>query len=277
MAEDQLPSPANVRRFVPPPLMAVARTVRRWRALGPRLGSYAPRTTLELPSHLPAGCSVPALDFHTHLGRWLTGTGTWMEPDVGRVLGLMDECNVAGLVNLDGRWGRELEANLDRYDRAYPGRFFTFCHLDWGLLDQPGGPDLLVRSLERSVAAGARGIKVWKDLSMRVKLYGRTTDRRVLPDDPGLAPLWEAAGALSVPVVIHVADPVAFFQPVDRHNERLEELLRGGKSPHQPGGLDEFHRLLNAFENLVASHPRTAFLSAHRGWGETLGAGSGLL
>jgi hypothetical protein len=35
----------------------------------------------------------------------------------------MDACNLRGIVNLDGRWGDELEANLHRYDRAHPGRF----------------------------------------------------------------------------------------------------------------------------------------------------------
>ncbi|TNM52997.1 amidohydrolase, partial [Streptomyces sp. NP160] len=47
----------------------------------------------------------------------------------------------------------------------------------------------------------------------------------MLPDDERLAPLWERAGQLGLPVLVHVADPVAFFEPVDRHNERLEELL----------------------------------------------------
>ena len=50
--------------------------------------------------------------------------------------------------------------------------------------------------------------------------------RRILPNDPLLTPIWTAAGELDVPVLIHVADPVAFFHRVDRHNERIEELIR---------------------------------------------------
>ena len=49
-----------------------------------------------------------------------------MAPDVTALLRVMEECNLTALVNLDGRWGRELEANLDRYDRAHPHRFLTF-------------------------------------------------------------------------------------------------------------------------------------------------------
>ena len=46
-----------------------------------------------------------------------------------------------------------------------------------------------------------------------------------MPDDDRLSDVWDAAGELGLPILIHVADPVAFFEPVDGNNERLEELL----------------------------------------------------
>ena len=249
------------RRFeVPDWLLNLARRYRDRRAIGPRLGHYTPKSMLELPvSEVLTPC-VPVVDSHAHLGRWLTRDGTWME-EPGRVLDLMDECRVRTLINLDGRWGAELQENLDRYDRAFPGRFVTFCHLDWSCLDTPAGPTSLVKSLERSAAAGVRGIKVWKDLGLTVRSGGRL----VLPDDPLLGPVWEAAGDLGLVVLIHVGDPKAYFLPVDRHNERLEDLLRNPANSRALLGLDGFRALLDSFENLVASHPRTKFVGAHVG------------
>jgi predicted TIM-barrel fold metal-dependent hydrolase len=185
-----------------------------------------------------------------------------------RLVEMMGSCNIESMVHLDGRWGRELEDNLDRYDRAYPDRFFTFCHVDWRLLDEPNGPDLLAESLQRSVMAGARGLKVWKDLGLKVQRHGRT----VLPDDPMLSSLWEMAGTLGVPVLIHTADPFAFFLPVDRHNERLEELLRYSHmvSRRRPG-RDDFHRLIDGVEHVIASHAKTNFVAAHGFYAENLG------
>src|SRR5580700_4943576 len=142
-AEAPPPGPFSRHQMLGP----LRRVVRRARALrAPRLSSYAPVSLLELPGHTPGQASVRAVDFHTHLGRWLTDSGEWMEKDVGRLLDLMDASNVEAMVNLDGRWGSELEENLDRYDRAHPGRFFSFCHLDWRLLDQPHGEDRLAES-----------------------------------------------------------------------------------------------------------------------------------
>lgn len=249
----------------------VLRAVRRWRT--PRLARYAPRSTLELPAHRVPAARVPAVDFHTHLGRWLHPRGDWMEPDVGRLVAGMDATNVVALVNLDGRWGRELEENLDRYDRAHPGRFHTFCQLDWRLLDRDDGPERLVAQLQRSVAAGARGLKVWKDLGLAVEARGR----RVLPDDPMLAPVWAAAGAAGVPVLVHVADPVAFFLPADRRNERLEEMLRVPRTSRHGGGYPAFRRLVDALEHVVAAHPGTEFVAAHGCYAENLAHVGGLM
>ena len=154
----------------------------------PRLDRYEPELTLRLPTHPIEAARFPAIDAHNHLGRWLHSRGEWMEPDVGLLMSYLDACNISSIVNLDGRWGSELEANLDRYDRAFPGRIATFCHLDWDRLRDRDGIGYLLRSLEQSAAQGACGIKVWKDLGRNVE---DSRAERVLPDSAMLAPLWE--------------------------------------------------------------------------------------
>ena len=140
-----------------------------------RLRDYRPVTRLSAPGHRVERACAPAIDAHTHLGRWVTG-GAWAAPDTARLAGLMDSCNIAAAVNLDGRWGAELEANLDRYDRSYPGRFATFCHVDWAALAD-GEPERLPESLADSVARGARG------LGLRLRLHARRNHNR--RPDPG--------------------------------------------------------------------------------------------
>ncbi len=155
------------------------------------LAEYRPYSRLRLPQSTVPRASGPAVDGHTHIGRWLTGD-RWAVPDVAAFVGLMDSCNVAAVVNLDGLWGHELEANLDRYDRSHPHRFATFCHVDWAALRGRDAEAELAASLERSVAAGARGLKVWKDLGLGVE---DGDGKLVLPDDPRLDGLWETAPA----------------------------------------------------------------------------------
>jgi predicted TIM-barrel fold metal-dependent hydrolase len=233
-----------------------------------RLRDYAPAPAVRRPETVVHRPLAPAIDVHNHLGRWLTGGDEWLVPDVPALCDLMDEVGVACMVNLDGRWGAELAANIDRYDARYPGRFVTFCHLDWDALRHPEPTAALISSLERSQAAGARGLKVWKDLGLVVR---DSSDRLVLPDDPRLVDVFIAAGELNMPVLIHTADPVAFFAPLDQHNERLEELLANPDWWFGAPGYPTFDRLMEALEGVVAAAPSTTFIGAHFGAAEDLG------
>jgi predicted TIM-barrel fold metal-dependent hydrolase len=247
----------------------------RLRVGRPSLERYQPESCLQVPERLVERARFAAIDVHNHLGRWLNGRDSWTVPDVDVLLKSMAALNVSAIVNLDGQWGDELERNLDRYDRAHPGRFLTFCHVDWRLLATSHSGERLADSLRRSVAAGAGGLKVWKDLGLWVR---DARGRLVLPDDPRLSDLWETAGELGVPVLIHVADPVAFFRPVDRRNERLEELLRHPEWSFHSRRFPPFRRLMDAQEALVATHPGTRFIGAHvGGWAENLAWVSRLL
>jgi predicted TIM-barrel fold metal-dependent hydrolase len=225
------------------------------------LRAFRPRSQLRTPAREVPRPLVPAIDAHNHLGRWLTHD--WSAPDVDALLATMDACGVRAIVNLDGRPG-ELEANLERYDRAHPGRFATFCQLDWTEATRGGDVGArLAEQLRTAVAAGAHGLKVWKDLGLHVR---DETEALVMPDDPRLSDLWEAAADLAVPVLIHTADPVAFFEALDETNERLEELLENpdwwfGDRDRFPA----FDTLMGSLEALVAAHPGTTFIGAHAG------------
>lgn len=212
--------------------------------------------------------AVAAIDIHNHLGRWLadgdwrTGAAPWLIPDVGALLATMDECGIQMIVNLDGMWGEEVSANVARYDAAHPDRFVTFCQLDWDRLPVDGVADLCA-SLDDSAARGARGLKIWKNLGLTARNSDGTL---VMPDDPRVVEIVQHAGALGMPVLIHTADPIAFFEPLDERNERLDELLAsrdwwfGDRSVHPP-----FDALLDAHAALVAACPGTRFIGAHVG------------
>jgi predicted TIM-barrel fold metal-dependent hydrolase len=209
-----------------------------------------------------------AIDAHNHLGRWLTH-GDWSVLDVGRLLEDMAAANVVGVVNLDGRWGDELQSNLDRYDLAHPGVFATFCQLDWRETASPGFGERLATSLARSAEAGAKGLKVWKDLGLSVR---DPAGALLMPGDERLSHVWEVAADVGLPVLIHTADPLAFFLQLDPSNERIDELTQhpewwfGDRSRFPEAAV-----LFDSLETLVAEHPRTTFIAAHAGCAEDLG------
>ncbi len=129
----------------------------------------------------------PGVRSHNHLGRW--HLGTWTVPDVDELLAVMDECHINGIVNLDGGWADELEANLNRYDRAHPGRFASFCRLDWSETKTAGWGERLAASLRDSASRGASGLKLWKDVGLRLR---DENGEAIFLDDPRLKPVWDA-------------------------------------------------------------------------------------
>ncbi len=228
-----------------------------------RLADWTPRGRLRVASTAIDVPQTPCIDIHNHLGRWLTADDGWMIDDVDALLAVMDARHVEAIVNLDGRWGDELDENLARYDLAHPGRFATFCQLDWALLARPDGGERLLRQLEDSVRRGARGVKIWKDLGLEVRDHD---GHLVAPDDPRVVALVRRAGELRVPVLIHTADPIAFFDPLDARSERLDEL-RG--APDWWFGdrarFPSFDELLDAHARLVLACPDTDVIGAHLG------------
>ena len=114
-----------------------------------------------------------------------------------------------------------------------------------------------------------KGLKIWKPFGLQVK---DPSDKLVGVDDPRLIPIWEAAGELKLPVVIHVADPVAFFDPIDEKNERWEELREHPDWAFTSPPFPSFMEIMDAFQNLVRRHKNTTFIGAHVGcYGENLG------
>ena len=228
-----------------------------------RLRDWTPRAQLRAAATTVDTPAVPCIDVHNHLGRWLSEDGDWLIPNVDSLILMMDARHVETIVNLDGMWGDELSENLSRYDAAHPGRFVTFCQLDWMLLAEPDGEARLLASLEDSARRGARGLKIWKSLGLQAR---NPAGELVLPDDPAVVGVVRRAGELGLPVLIHSADPVAFFEPLDASNERLDEL-RG--MPEwwfgDPAVHPSFDRLWEAHAALVRACPLTRFIGAHVG------------
>jgi predicted TIM-barrel fold metal-dependent hydrolase len=81
-------------------------------------------------------------------------------------------------------------------------------------------------------------------------------------DDERLAPIFERAGELGIPVMVHIGDPEAFFLPIDANNERFEELAAHPDWSFY-GSQYGKHDLLEQRDRVFRRHPSTTFVAAH--------------
>jgi predicted TIM-barrel fold metal-dependent hydrolase len=222
-----------------------------------KLREWEPHSMLVTQATEVALPAVPVFDVHNHLGG---GAVMLTHERVAHLLAEMDGAGVRTVVNLDGGWDRRLRETLAALDEAHPGRFLTFALLDFEGIDDPGWSDREVRRLEEGFRAGAKGLKIHKTLGLDF----RYKDGRFVPvDDPKLDPIWATCGKFKKPVLIHTADPGAFFTPLDRHNERWPELIEHPlwrlHGDHCPARA-ELHAQRN---RVIGRHPETTFICAH--------------
>jgi predicted TIM-barrel fold metal-dependent hydrolase len=243
------------------------------------LKDFQPRSMLAAAATRVPRARVAAIDCHAHFGYSVMSTaGVAQGEDVrflapaAELLPVMDRVNLRMIVNLTGGVGRGLHQSIDRYQTPHPDRFLTFAEPRWSRVDAPAYAREQADEIEQAHRLGARGLKVLKTLGLYVR--ERVTSGPLLAiDDRRFDPMWEACGALKMPVAIHIADPEAFFLPIDRFNERFEELNNHPDWSFYGRDFPSFQSLIDARNRVLARHPGTKFLALHLGnHAENLGA-----
>ncbi len=235
------------------------------------LDEYQPKSMLHVPATKVERSRFPVIDLHTHLswaGRGADGKedaeGITYPAPPSELLPVMDRKNIRTMVNLTGGRGKGLAQAVRDFDRAHPGRFITCTEPWWSRASDKDYPSFQAEEIERAHAAGARGVKVLKTLGLYLR-DGGPTGPLVPVDDPRFDPMWEACGRLRMPVLIHVADPEAFFLPIDRFNERYEELHHHPDWSFHGRDFPAFRALLDARDRMFAKHPKTTWVALHVG------------
>jgi uncharacterized protein len=231
---------------------------------------YEPVSTLKVKEHKVTKARFPFIDVHNH--QWEMPT-----QDLTALLTKMDSLNMQVMVNLSGRSYKEstgrngffdvndfsyLKGSIDNINKSNPKRLVVFTNISFVGFGEKDWLATTLAQLEQDAKAGARGLKLYKELGMEFK----DEKKNIFPiDDSRLDAVWDKCGELGIPVLIHSADPKCFWLPVDKNNERWLELTkhpdrkRTEKDPSWEKVIQEQH-------NMFLKHPETKFIAAHFGW-----------
>jgi len=237
------------------------------------LKDFDPKSMMHAEAHEVPRAKFPVIDVHNHVND--AGGIHGEEIPAAEVVRRMDIANVQKIVILTGMWGDKLQRVLDKMVKPYPERFIVFAQYDWSKIDDANFSSEMVAQLDDAARRGARGLKVLKDLGLGVR---DRTGKLIAIDDPRLDPVWEECGRLGIPVAIHVADPEAFFRPIDNHNERYEELMSNPSWSFFGPQFPSKETLLAQRNHIIEKHPNTTFIALHvANWPENLDAVSSWL
>jgi predicted TIM-barrel fold metal-dependent hydrolase len=235
------------------------------------LTEFEPRSMLKVPETRVERAKFPVIDVHTHLTFRAKSAGGVGQGEAMRtiappadVLTVMDRRNVQTMVNLTGGVGTGLIETVKTFQQPHPERFVVFTEPSWYRLLEPGYPKWQADELGRAKAAGARGVKVLKALGLYLREQ-ITSGPLVKIDDRRFDQMWEACAAENMPVAMHISDPEAFFLPIDRFNERFEELNAHPDWCFLGRDFPSTRELFEARNRVFARHPKTTFISLHVG------------
>lgn len=235
------------------------------------LADYEPKSMLYARETRVERAKFPVIDVHTHIsvsanskkGIDLGAERIYLgQPD--ELLRVMDAKNLRAMVNLTGGFDDGLVETIRKYDQSYPGRFYTFVEPSYPRFLEPNYPQIQADAIEQAHRSGARGLKILKTLGLYLR-ENLTSGKLVRVDDPRFDPMWDACGEFNMPVAIHVSDPIAFFTPTDRFNERYEELNNHPDWSFYGRDYPANAELLEARNRVFARHPKTQFLVLHVG------------
>ena len=224
----------------------------------PSILDYTPVSTLVTSETMVTRARFPVVDVHGHQ-QGLANPGV-----IDDLIPILDDLNLRVYIAADNLSGERLQRTLDAIaGSGHSDRFRVLAGIDFREVGPEWGARA-ARQLEDDIRAGAIGVG---EIS---KAFGLTITKpdgsRLRVDEPELDAVWEAAARLDIPVMIHTGEPLAFFDPIDFHNERWLELALFPDRRNFGPGLITFDELMEERDNLFRRHPETTFIAAHLGW-----------
>ncbi len=219
--------------------------------------SYDPPSTLVVPEHPLSSAKFPFIDVHSH--HW-----NMAEADLSILVGQMDSLNMGINVNLSGRGGKILSEMTHSIDsQGFSNRLVVFTNIEFRSIDEVDWEESTTAQIRYDVANGARGLKIYKSQGMTNQ---DSSGNRIPLNHPKLDAVWSLCGELEIPVLIHAADPKAFWQPMDSLNERWLELKLKPRRKRDADDPAPWETIIAEQHDVFKRHKNTTFINAHFGW-----------
>jgi predicted TIM-barrel fold metal-dependent hydrolase len=214
-----------------------------------------PNSTLVVEDAGLEKARYPVIDFHFH------GRSLQTADDYRKLIATMDAVGVAMICNMDAGYGADFDQVM-KLSEPFRDRFVQFARVNWDGINDPGWSERAAAELERCFRAGAQGLKISKKLGLTVQ---NPDGSYIQCDDPRMDAVWEMCAKHDKPVMHHVSDAFARFQPIGPENERYEAgLWRDSPEGNYSGTGHPTHEEICAHrEKMLAKHPDTRFVLAH--------------
>ncbi|MFW5814391.1 MAG: amidohydrolase family protein [Spirochaetota bacterium] len=164
-----------------------------------------------------------------------------------------------------GAWRETVHPRFRSLAASHPDRYAWCTSFD---LPDPDGDhgswaERVIAALKEDLRDGAVAVKAWKNIGMELR---RADGSWVMIDDPLFDPIYAFLARESVPMVMHIGEPLACWEPLDERSPHYT-YYRDHPQWHLCGRTDvpSHADLVAARDRVLAKHPELRVVGAHLG------------
>jgi predicted TIM-barrel fold metal-dependent hydrolase len=201
------------------------------------------------------------VDAHTHLFHPRGGLDRFLTERDLRVL----------IINITGHsiFHEPMEARWEamvRMKETWPDRVFLCTTFETKGVNEADFTARTIETLQSHIDQGATVVKVWKDIGLEVRDPG---GHHVQIDDERFRPIWDFLAGRGIPVIAHIAEPKACWQPLDR---KSPHYLYYQQNPQYHAYLHpempQWEYVIAARDRWIEANPGLTIVGAHFGSNE---------
>jgi predicted TIM-barrel fold metal-dependent hydrolase len=157
---------------------------------------------------------------------------------------------------IDDKW-RDFQA----LRAAHPDRFFLVATFDPFRINEPDFAPRVIAQLRENIAAGAKAVKVWKDIGMEVK---DANGKYVQIDDPKFQPIWDFLAERHIPVMAHIGEPLAAWRPLTDSSPHFWYYTNNPQyHAYSHPEIPRHEEIIAARDRWIARNPRLTIVAMH--------------
>ena len=142
-------------------------------------------------------------------------------------------------------------------------RVFACTTFDAYRFNDAGFSAKAIAEIKRDLDHGAIAVKLWKNVGMEIK---DTKGKYILPDNPGLAPIYRYIASQHKTLITHIADPDTAWLPPDSHAPDSSYFINHSEwYMYKIPGSPSKEEILEARDHVLAANPDLKVVGAHLG------------
>ena len=202
--------------------------------------------------------SMPKIDSHAHLGRYYSGKPFYR---------MLESLSMKWLTVCWGgtRW-QELRQQIDtarKMHAEFPDRLVWATSFNLENWESPDWEREAIETVTEGFESGAIGVKVWKDIGMRLK---DSDGSYVMIDDCRFDPVFYYIEKRDKTLIAHIGEPNSCWLPIDSIKISCDREYYSGHPEEHCYGKSEIpshSKLVEGMDRVLEKHPRLRVVRCH--------------